>query len=395
MKKSNIKPTLVLGCICLCSALLLSGINMLTAPIIADRVNSQADAALLEVLPGGTNFTEVSPLPQSVDKAWKADNGYVFQITYSGYNSGNIVMVGVDMDGKIVNTKMISCPDTYEHYKGKLSGAWNTDDETEIKNSLYDEFGLSTSATSKSLEGFTGAMRIAINAYKSLSGEEVDYRTPEEILQDNCKEALGTDKRNFTQWYVSSKTLGDAKIYVNDKGVVISSGDHFVGYLFGSNTPYGTPTAEALAATASAYEFYSSMIRIDPNSYTGISNIAKYVYKMSDGAYLFRLASFGFSDTPIIIELVIDKDGKIANCVTISQSESDGYGAPCGTPEYYEQYNGKDAGNYDEVPNIIASSASPSAANGGATYTSGAYKDAIKAAFDVFKALTTTEGGNE
>ena len=77
-------------------------------------------------------------------------------------------MVGVDMDGKIVNTKMITFNDTYKQYEGKLSGAWNTDDETEIKNSLYDEFGLSTSATSKSFEGFTDAMRIAINAYKSL-----------------------------------------------------------------------------------------------------------------------------------------------------------------------------------------------------------------------------------
>ena len=81
MKKSNIKPTLVLGCICLVSALLLSVINSFTAPIIADRVSSQADAALLEVLPGGTNFTEVSQLPQGVEKAWKADKGYVFQIT--------------------------------------------------------------------------------------------------------------------------------------------------------------------------------------------------------------------------------------------------------------------------------------------------------------------------
>ena len=392
MKKNNFMPTIVLGCICLVSALLLSVINSFTAPIIADRVSSQADAALLEVLPGGTNFTEVSQLPQGVEKAWKADKGYVFQITYSGYKSGNIVMVGVDMDGKIVNTKMITFNDTFKQYEGKLSGAWNTDDETEIKNSLYDEFGLSTStsATSKSFEGFTDAMRIAINAYKSLCGEEVDYRTPEEMLQDDCKEALGTDQRNFIQWYASSKALGDAKIYMNDKGVVVSSGEYFVGYLFGSDAPYGTPTAEALAATAAAYEVYSSATRMTLSDYQGIGNAVKYAYKLSDDSYLLRLERKGFKYStggPMVIELVIDKDGKIASCVTISHSESGGYGDYCGDPEYYNQYVGKDKTDYSTVPGIVGNV-------GSATQTSTGYKDAIRQGFAAFEKFIATEGDN-
>lgn len=394
MKKSNIKPTLVLGCICLVSALLLSGINQFTAPLLAQKEQSQSSGAWFEVLPSGTSFDEVTladypTLPTAIAAAWRAPEGCVFKTVTKGYANGLTLMIGIDNDGKIVNTKVVSSNETFG-FEGKLDGVYN--DKTLDSVDLI----IASGATPKSdtSKGYYDGVLAALQAFNMLGGVEVDTRTPEEKLQDNCKEALGTDKRNFTQWYVSSKTLGDAKIYVNDKGAVISSGDHFVGYLFGSDAPYGTPTAEALEATASAYEFYSSMIRIDSTVYTGISNIAKYVYKMSDGAYLFRLASFGFSDTPIIIELVIDKDGKIASCVTISHSESGGYGAPCGTPEYYEQYNGKDADTYNEVPNIIASSASPGAANGGATYTSEAYKDAIKAAFDVFKALTTMEGDN-
>ena len=394
MKKSSFMPTLVLACICLCSALLLSCINQFTAPLLAQKEQTQSSGALLEVLPEGTTFDEVTladypTIPAAVAAAWRAPEGCVFKTVTKGYANGLTLMIGIDNDGKIVNTKVVSSNETFG-FEGKLDGAYN--DKTLDSVDLIIASG--ATKESDTSQGYYDGVLAALQAFGILGGAEVDTRTPDEILQDNCKEALGTDRRNFIQWYVSSKALGDAKIYTNDKGVVISSGDYFVGYLFGSDTPYGTPTAEALAATASAYELYASMTKIDLADYAGIDNIVKYVYKTSDDAYLFRLASFGFSDTPIIIELVIDKDGKIANCVTISQKESDGYGAPCGTPEYYEQYNGKDAGNYDEVPNIIASSASPSAANGGATYTSGAYKDAIKAAFAAFEKFIATEGDN-
>ena len=57
MKKTNIMPTVVLGSICLVVALLLSFVNMVTGPIIKAAQDSAANAALLEVLPEGTNFT--------------------------------------------------------------------------------------------------------------------------------------------------------------------------------------------------------------------------------------------------------------------------------------------------------------------------------------------------
>ena len=83
-----------------------------------------------------------------------------------------------------------------------------------------------------------------------------------------------------------------------------------------------------------------------------------------------------------------------ASCVTVSHSESGGYGYACGTPEYYEQYNGKDSETYTEVPNIVADAVENPGITGGATQTSTGYKNAIKAAFTAFATLTTTaEGG--
>ena len=56
MKNSKLYPAIVLSSICVIAALLLSVINMFTAPIIKDRENQKAQAALSAVLPEGKNF---------------------------------------------------------------------------------------------------------------------------------------------------------------------------------------------------------------------------------------------------------------------------------------------------------------------------------------------------
>ena len=76
MKQSKVYPSLVLGCICLTVALLLSVINMFTAPVIAERENALANAALSEVLPGGTDFKNITAdhdLPESIIEAYSAN----------------------------------------------------------------------------------------------------------------------------------------------------------------------------------------------------------------------------------------------------------------------------------------------------------------------------------
>jgi electron transport complex protein RnfG len=113
--KKNILPSIVLGAICLVVALLLSVVNMLTAPIIADRQNAAANEALLEVLPSGKNFKEVeltADYPAIVTKGYTADGGCVFQMEVTGKSTGLIIMVGVDSDGKVTGTKVISNQET-------------------------------------------------------------------------------------------------------------------------------------------------------------------------------------------------------------------------------------------------------------------------------------------
>ena len=108
---ANAKPTIVLGAICLISALLLALVNMITGPVIEAAQHAAANAALAEVLPDGKNFEEIT-LDQKYDsvkavgltKGYKADGGYVFQATVTGKSSGLIIMCGIDSEGKVVTS---------------------------------------------------------------------------------------------------------------------------------------------------------------------------------------------------------------------------------------------------------------------------------------------------
>ena len=72
------------------------------------------------------------------------------------------------------------------------------------------------------------------------------------------------------------------------------------------------------------------------------------------------------------------KDGKIIDCLTVSQAETDNVGGVCATEDFYSKYDGKTADNYEM--DVIA----------GVTFTINGYNEAIGIAFDSVKIL---EGG--
>ena len=71
--------------------------------------------------------------------------------------------------------------------------------------------------------------------------------------------------------------------------------------------------------------------------------------------------------------------GKIIDCLTVSHSESDGYGAKWGTEEYYGQFDGKTKDDYKTVDTVS-----------GATISNNGYMKAIERCFE---AVSILEGG--
>lgn len=383
----NAKPTIVLGSICLVVALLLALVNMITAPIIKRAEDAAVAESLVQVMPNGTGFASIGDisslgLPSEVMEAYtEQSGGYVFRLLVTGKSSsGMVILCGVDAEGKITGTKIISESES-DGYKEPVyavveDGQYYKD--MTAANLEYYHVGGST----KTAKAYYDAVKAALDARLIILGEEVDDRTPEQKLQDNCNAALGTEGKTFTAFMTSWDAFGDCTVYTTtDGGVVVKLGDAFVGYSE-AGAAIGEFDTDTLLQTDAAYAAYASCEAVDLSAFSGIGSAVKGMYKTQDGLYLVSLENTGFkyAETKIKIELVVDSDAVIVSCVTVSHSESAGYGAVCGSPEYYEQFNGKDVEGVDGVGAIA-----------GATQTQNGYRNAVKQGI---RAVETVEGGS-
>ena len=405
MKQSKVYPSLVLGCICLTVALLLSVINMFTAPVIADRENALANEALSEVLPGGSNFQNITEehranLPESIIEAYSADGGFVFRASGAGRNGAIVLMVGVDADGKITGTKIISESESKGYKETIYSRVEGTNGE--YTGQTLDTFSpVLQSGSTLSSNGIADAIKAALQAYVIVKGGDVDLRTPEQILQDNCNAALGTTDVVFTRWFATEVLVGVDKAYESTSGFVFLIGENYVGV-----NETGVTTADAseedkdtaLAAYALASTSASTLTEVEAPAITDktLKNFVtiKKVQVTATGNYVFELEAAGYYGAygpKMNIKISISADGKIINCRTISSHKDEGFGKVT-TEEYWNLWEGKMDGDIVISNN---SSATDLGVISGATYTSQDYQRCVKVAFMAFELLTTTEGGNE
>lgn len=389
MKNSKFYPALVLGTICLVAALLLSGVNMITRPIIEKKQNELANAALLEVLPEGKNFKEIELTPEYpaiVKAGYKADGGYVFKMEVKGYQPGLIIMVGIDEEGKIVAAKHIATNETYG-VEAQLNNAY-------VGNTLDDiSLILATGATTAPLTSaaYHSAMTAALQAAAIAGGASVDTRTPEQILQDNCNAALGTTNLTYSRWFATEALVGVDKTYVpengNNKQFVFVIGDKFIGVNATGVITAGISAEDAAKATA-AYALASTS---NPTPITELpkgvdTRLVKKAYVTAHGSYVFELSGNGYYSKPIEFSLSVTADGKIIDMVTTSQHEDEGQGG-AGNEAYYDKWIGATA---DDIV-ISTSSKNPDiGAIAGSTFTSKGYQEAVKAAL---QAATLLSGG--
>ena len=118
--KASMKSIIVLVGVCLVLSGLIAVVNSITAPIIKQNMNAQANASLLEIMPNGQNFKPVefdpAKMPATVTEVQGEDGGgYVITLTTSGYGSGFVIMVGVNADGTISGTKCLASSETLGH----------------------------------------------------------------------------------------------------------------------------------------------------------------------------------------------------------------------------------------------------------------------------------------
>ena len=127
---------------------------------------------------------------------------------------------------------------------------------------------------------------------------------------------------------------------------------------------------------------------IDVSGYSDLADFVVSAKKTASGNYVIETMGAGYgikggneyhpaSGKYIIVRVALSADGKIIDCITVSQEETKGLGDACADPKFYGQFVGKQESNYTEVDAI-----------GGATLTTDGYKQAVQRAFVAFKTLS-------
>ena len=116
-KNSILSPIIVLVCIGLVASFLLAGVYQITEPIISQMEEEAKNAALKEVLPDASGFTELkdAALIPGVAAVYKADNGagYVCSTNCKSQQGGEIsLMIGINASNAVNGISLISHNET-------------------------------------------------------------------------------------------------------------------------------------------------------------------------------------------------------------------------------------------------------------------------------------------
>ena len=337
-------------------------------------------------------------LPSSVTEVLKGSKGYIIYLSVEGYKPGMEIACGVSTDGKIVNAVCLKSNET--------NGAEKTYGDRFVGKDAAGVEAVDTIASPTApltTNAYKQAVKDALNAAIVLGGGNVDIRTPEQILADNLAAALPAGEGKFTKLFFTEVVEGVDAVYAADNGagyvaVAIAEeiGEDFTGEFIGIDADLNIITAGSTANTNAAFNAVkvlaaSTSTDVDLTAYEGINANITSIKKTASGNYDITINGLGFGyfgdeehyqpakDIPMVIRVSITADGTIIDTLTVSHSESKGYGAAWGTEEYYGQFDGTTADTYKDVDTVS-----------GATISNNGYLKAIERCF---KAVEILEGG--
>ena len=390
MKKS-VRSTLTLLCICAVMAVVMAITNSITAPVIERNEASAANDALKVVMPNGEGFEKMDvsayTLPATVTEVYsETGGGYVFKLSTTGYSSGFVILCGVNADGTVSGAVCLASTETLGYEK--------TFGENFIGKNMEGVDGVDTvSGATKTTGAYRSAVKDALNAATILGGGSVDLRTEEEILNDNLSAALPGAEGKFEKLFIVEVIEGIDAVYTaeNGKGAVCIVGEQFVA-VDENGAVLGDVAEDVSANVAAQMAILRATITtdIDLTQYEGLPSACLSAKKTESGNYILEMRSAGYginggddyhpaSGEYIYIRVSMTADGKIIDCLTVSQAETDNIGSVCAEESFYGQFIGKTEANYNEIDAIS-----------GATLTTNGYKKAIERAFTSVKIF---EGG--
>ena len=392
----SVKSVVTLLCICAVMAVMMAITNAITAPIIAQNQAAAANDALKVVMPHGEGFEKMDvsgyTLPATVTEVYsEAGGGYVFQLTTTGYSTGFVILCGVNADGTVSGATCLASTETLGYEK--------TYGENFIGKNMEGVDGVDTvSGATKTTGAYRSAVKDALNAAIILGGGSVDLRTEEEILNDNLSAALPGAEGKFEKLFIVEVIEGIDAVYTaeNGTGAVCIVGEQFIAV--DENGAVLSEVAEDVSSNVAAQMAIlraTTTTDIDLTQFEGLPSACLSAKKTATGNYILEMRGAGYginggddyhpaSGEYIYIRVSMTADGKIIDCLTVSQAETDNIGSVCADESFYGQFIGKTEANYNEIDAIS-----------GATLTTNGYKKAIERAFASVKIFEGGAGNEE
>ena len=440
--KQYVKSVIVLTSICLVVALLLSVTNHFTKSKIEQNNAQAAFAACFDVMPNAKEFKELNlaeyqNLPTSLTNAYEETSGlgYTYKLVVTGKNPGLTVMVGIDSNGIITNTKVVSSQETPSYFGPEIANDYAN--KFAGKDSTLNGIELITGAT-YSTRAFKNAVIDAFNANAIIAGMEVtkskemliaevlkDTLSVKELTIDNLTIANVTAIYNSDQYdgYAVEVTINEINYYIgyNYSGVILglsasSANELSEGFTLDKeatndvetvllkvcleikenndlivNKIFGDSFAKVLRKETVIVTSYDNNFDL-PSLSKKVSYVPAYEFDKvektvsasvisifeSETGYIYFIKAQGHNGS-ILLLVSINKEGALIDTYTLAQGESKPYTNNIWTDNYQDQFHG------------ITSVPEEGYIQTNATVTSTAYSLAVKCAFEAHKLV---DGGN-
>lgn len=425
-KKEFSKSVLALVAIVLVAVLLLTGLNFITAPLIAENGSAAAFAPLYAVMPDAAGFDQLydaadpgssalANIPASVQSIYGETGGmgYVLRLSTSeGYTKQPIEFtLAIDAEGKISGVELTAYPETKDMGKETYPQTYLGQDSTLANVSLVAGVTYSSSAFKNAVADSFAAL-----IGNGLIGAGV--KGDEQILVEMLAEVYpGIASPTGTPQYEEQEIAEGQYSYItkslkalNDSGfaLIMKNGDATymaVCNAFGSvkivDVDGNEVSDDAMAAEAKAYAEANIVSHSDgdlnkvkllvpdasdvtPISLEGVYNSVTCAYKAEGVGYVFVSRSYGYSNEPMVIYYVIDDNGAI---VTMTADELILF------KEYFTSYQLDESSYKAGFAGLTGDSfTGDEALISGATVSSDAVRVATEDAFAAFAAVNENGG---
>lgn len=425
-KKEFSKSVLALVAIVLVAVLLLTGLNFITAPLIAENGSAAAFAPLYAVMPDAAGFDQLydaadpgssalANIPASVQSIYGETGGmgYVLRLSTSeGYTKQPIEFtLAIDAEGKISGVELTAYPETKDMGKETYPQTYLGQDSTLANVSLVAGVTYSSSA-------FKNAVADSFAALIDNGLIGAGIKGDEQILVEMLAEVYpGIASPTGTPQYEEQEIAEGQYSYItkslkalNDSGfaLIMKNGDATymaVCNAFGSvkivDVDGNEVSDDAMAAEAKAYAEANIVSHSDgdlnkvkllvpdasdvtPISLEGVYNSVTCAYKAEGVGYVFVSRSYGYSNEPMVIYYVIDDNGAI---VTMTADELILF------KEYFTSYQLDESSYKAGFAGLTGDSfTGDEALISGATVSSDAVRVATEDAFAAFAAVNENGG---